>query len=171
MGDLPTIPQLFYPVIYLYQYGLLDGLPRWLNGKDSTCQCRRPGFDSWVGKIPWRRESQPTPVFLPGESHGQRTLAGYSPWGHKELDTTEHKHAQTPGYLFYNMGYNPILLYFVGKIVLTLALGSSFSSCPYPLHVPTLLCALFLSVFSFEFSLLSGPTRCSRLILHIQPQS
>ena len=42
-----------------------------------------------VGKIPWRRAWQPTPVFLPGESHGQRTLAGYSPWGHKESGTTE----------------------------------------------------------------------------------
>ena len=46
-------------------------------------------FDSWFGKIPWRREWLPTPVFLPEELHGQRSLAGYSPWGHKQLDTTE----------------------------------------------------------------------------------
>ena len=52
-------------------------------------QCRRPGFNPWVGKIPWRRERLPTPVFLPGESHEQRSLAGYSPWGYKELDITE----------------------------------------------------------------------------------
>ena len=53
-------------------------------------------FDSWVGKIPWQRAWQPTPVFLPGESHGQRSLAGYSPWGHKELDMTEqHTHTDT----------------------------------------------------------------------------
>ena len=52
-------------------------------------QCRRPGFDSWVRKIPWRRIWQPTPVFLPEESHGQRSLAGYSPRGRKESDTTE----------------------------------------------------------------------------------
>ena len=51
--------------------------------------CRRPRFDSWVRKIPWRREWQPTPVFLPGESHEQRRLAGYSPWSCKELDMTE----------------------------------------------------------------------------------
>ena len=44
---------------------------------------QRPGFVSWIGKIPWRRKWQPTPVFLPEESHGQRSLAGYSPWGHK----------------------------------------------------------------------------------------
>ena len=54
--------------------------------------CMRPGFDPWVGKIPWRRKWQPTPVFLPGESHGQRTLLGYSPWGRKESDTTERLH-------------------------------------------------------------------------------
>ena len=47
------------------------------------------GFDPWVGKIPWRREWQPTPVFLPGESHGQRSLVGYSPWALKEPDTIE----------------------------------------------------------------------------------
>ena len=46
-------------------------------------QCRRSRFDPWVGKIPWRRKWQPTPVFLPGEAHGQRRLAGYSTWGHK----------------------------------------------------------------------------------------
>ena len=47
------------------------------------------GLNAWVGKIPWRRKWQPTPVFLPGEPHGQRSLVGYSPWGHKESDTTE----------------------------------------------------------------------------------
>ena len=46
-------------------------------------------LDTWVGKIPWRRKGQPTPVFLPGESHGQRSLVGYGPRGPKELDTTE----------------------------------------------------------------------------------
>ena len=52
-------------------------------------QCRRPGFDPCVRKIPWRRKWLPTPAFLPGESHGQRSLVGYSLWGHKDLDTTE----------------------------------------------------------------------------------
>ena len=46
-------------------------------------QCGRPEFDPWVGKIPWRKEWQSTPVFLPEKSHGQRSLAGYSSWGHK----------------------------------------------------------------------------------------
>ena len=50
---------------------------------------KRCGFDPWIRKICWRRAKQPSSVFLPGESHGQRSLAGYSLWGHKELDTTE----------------------------------------------------------------------------------
>ena len=52
-------------------------------------RCERPRFDPWVGEIPWRREWLPTPVFLPGESHRQRSLMGYSPWGYKESDKTE----------------------------------------------------------------------------------
>ena len=55
-----------------------------VSGKESACQCRRHGFNHWVWKIPWKREWLPTPVFLPGESHGQRSLMGYSPWGPKE---------------------------------------------------------------------------------------
>ena len=52
-------------------------------------ESKRHGFGSWVGKIPWRRAWQPTPVFLPRESHGQRSLVGYSPWGHKESEMTK----------------------------------------------------------------------------------
>ena len=54
-----------------------------------SLQWGRAGFSPWFGKIPWRREWQPTPVFLSGEFHGQRSLAGYSPWGYRELDMTE----------------------------------------------------------------------------------
>ena len=53
---------------------------------------RETRFNPWVGKIPWRRKWQPTPVFLPGESHGQRSLVGYSPQGRKESDMTERLH-------------------------------------------------------------------------------
>ena len=62
------------------------GFPGGATGKEDTCQCRRqkrPRFYPWVGKIPWRRKWQSTPVFLPGESHGQRSLVSYSPWGCK----------------------------------------------------------------------------------------
>ena len=84
--------------LYIYMY---VGFPSGPGGKQPACQCKRHKkcwFDSWVGRIPWRRAWQPTPVFLPGDSHGQRSLAGYSPWGRKELDTTEateqaHMHA------------------------------------------------------------------------------
>ena len=64
-----------------------------LSGKESACQrsrSRRCSFGPWVGKIPWSRKQQPTPVLLPGTFHGQGSLAGYSPWGCKESDMTEH---------------------------------------------------------------------------------
>ena len=54
----------------------------------TACNIGDPAFNSWVRKIPWRKKWQPAPGFLPGKSHGQRNLVGYSP-GHKELDTTE----------------------------------------------------------------------------------
>ena len=67
------------------------GLLWWVGGKESACQCRRLGFDPWIGKIPWRRKWQPTPVSL-RKSHGWRSLAGYSPWAPKESDTAEQLH-------------------------------------------------------------------------------
>ena len=71
----------------------LRGLPRWLSGKESTCQCKRHerhGFDPWVQKIPSRREWQPTPGFLPGESQAQRSLVSYTmSWVCQESDMTE----------------------------------------------------------------------------------
>ena len=57
--------------------------------KNRPANARVIWFDPWVGKIPWGRKWQPTPVFLPGESHGQRSLVGSSPSGHKESDMTE----------------------------------------------------------------------------------
>ena len=71
---------------------LFKGFPNGASGKESTCQWRRHqrlGFDPWIRKIPWSRKRQPTLVFLPGKFHGLRNLVSYSPWGHKELDTTE----------------------------------------------------------------------------------
>ena len=75
------------------------GLPRWCIGKESDCQSRRRRrlrFDSWLRKIPGRRAAwQPTPVFLPGKSHGKRSLVVYSPWDCKESDMTECAHSCT----------------------------------------------------------------------------
>ena len=65
------------------------GFPGGSDGKESICNVGDLGSIPGLGKSPWRRAWQPTPVFLPGEFHGQRSLAGYSPWGHKELDMTE----------------------------------------------------------------------------------
>ena len=73
----------------MQQCTLQWGLPRWLSGREATCQCGRRRFEPWAGKSPWRRELQSTPIFLPGKSHGQRSLAGYGSWGRKESDTTE----------------------------------------------------------------------------------
>ena len=74
------------------------GFPGVLVGKESAwnagnhLQCRRPRLNPWVRKIPWRRKWQPTPVLLPGKSHGRRRVVGYSPWGPKESDMTERLH-------------------------------------------------------------------------------
>ena len=74
-----------FPPSVLQIYILWWELPWWLHDKEPACQCRRCRFDSWGRKIPWRRKWQPTPVFSPVKSQGQRRLAGYSPWGHKEV--------------------------------------------------------------------------------------
>ena len=73
------------------------GLPWWLTQCSICLQCGRPGFDSWVGKIPQRRKWQSTPALLPGKSHGRRSLIGYSPWGCNESDTTELLHFHLHG--------------------------------------------------------------------------
>ena len=69
----------------LFIIEFLFGLPRWLSGKESACRCRRGRCSPLVRKIPWRRKWQPTPVFLSGKSHGQRSLVVYSPWGCKRV--------------------------------------------------------------------------------------
>ena len=62
-------------------------MTEWLKKKTHLqCRrCRRCRLDPWIGKVPWRRDWQPTPVFLPGKSHGQRRLAVYIPWGHERV--------------------------------------------------------------------------------------
>ena len=72
-----------------YYWTSASWVPWWLSGKESACECKRRGLDPWFGRIPWRRKWQPTPVFLLGKSHGQRSLADYRPWSCQELDTNE----------------------------------------------------------------------------------
>ena len=64
-------------------------LPRWRSGKESACQCKKHIFNLWSRKFPQKRKWQPTPIFLPGEPHGHRSLVGCHLWGRTELDTTE----------------------------------------------------------------------------------
>ena len=79
-------------------------VPQGLKKKKSVCQCRRStrlGFNLWAEKIPWRWKWQPTPVFLPGASHGRRSLVGYSPRGRKESDMNEHTLTQLSWCVFF----------------------------------------------------------------------
>ena len=111
-------------------------LPWWLNGKESTCQCRRyrrHRFDPWVGEIPWWRKWQPTPVFVPGKSHGQRSLVGYIPWDRKrvghDLTTKQQQHL--------------CLLYFLHLELLPSTLLSQFIpilQSPYPISSVAYFC-------------------------------
>ena len=78
--------------IHWFQDNLMEaytehGVPSWLRWSRICLQCRRPGFHPWVRKIPWEWEWPPTPVFLPGKSHGQRSLAVCSPWSSKDWAT------------------------------------------------------------------------------------
>ena len=76
-------------LVNLHTLSFSFGIPWWLSGKESTCQCRKRRFNPWVEKIPWRRKWQLTLVFLSGKSHGQGSLEIYSPQGRKESDMTE----------------------------------------------------------------------------------
>ena len=79
-------------------YSTIESLPRWLSGKKSSCQCsrcRRHEFDPWVRKSPRGGNGNPTPVFLPTKTHGQRSLMGYSPGGHRESDATQRLNNKT----------------------------------------------------------------------------
>ena len=74
---------------------IISRLPRWLSGKESICQCRRRKrfwFNPWLRKNPWRRKWKPTPKFLPGKSHGQRSLVGYSSKCHRVGHNRAAKH-------------------------------------------------------------------------------
>ena len=79
----------FFFFKFIWMSGLSRGSLGFSDGKESACNAGDQGSIPGWGKIPWRRKWHPTPVFLPGKSYGWRSLAGYSPWGHKESDATE----------------------------------------------------------------------------------
>ena len=90
------VPHLLYSFVcgYLGCFRISDAVNSTAvaSGKETNCQCRRCTrcrFSPWVGRMPWGRKRQPTLVFLPGKSHGQKSLAGYGPQGHKESEMTE----------------------------------------------------------------------------------
>ena len=97
-GTLEGVRKLHVPLkSTLFHPGQQDlQFPRWLSDK-SPWQCRGLRFDPWLGNFPWRRKWQLTPVFLPGGSHGQRSLVGYNPQGCKEPNTTERLSTPTEG--------------------------------------------------------------------------
>ena len=78
-NHVSIMPLLLNSVVASY----LLGFPGGSDSKSVCLQCGRPGFNPWVGKIPWRRKWQPTPVLLPGKFHGLRSLVGCNPWGHR----------------------------------------------------------------------------------------
>ena len=110
-----SIPMFNSSWIYFCLISIL-GLPWWLSGKESVCQCRRYRFDPWVKKILWRRKWQPTPMFLPGKYHGQRNLTGYSSWGckrvrHDWVTKQQHLHIYVYVKLIYGEGNGTPLQY------------------------------------------------------------
>ena len=114
--DFPTLqnPE------FVLMYSQIMGFPGGAVAKSLPASARDSGnkrckFDSWVWKILWRRKWIPTPVFLPGKFHGERSLAGYSPWGHEESDTTEcacthtHTHTHTHTYSQFSVGFTLVV--------------------------------------------------------------
>ena len=91
MGSLVRLQNVFPSSLFESLMLLLDDMwaPLWLRLERICLQCRGPWFNLWARRTSWRRAWQPTPVFLPGEVHGQRSLVGYSPHGYKESDRTE----------------------------------------------------------------------------------
>ena len=116
--SLTNIRQTFNKVCY-HRYP-----PRWHSGKEHAYQCRRHKrrvFHPWVGKIPWRRKWQPTPVFLPGDSHGQRSLVCYSPWCCKRAghNWSHFTHMHTCFHNLFFFSWTPIILGY--KSIITVA--------------------------------------------------
>ena len=122
---------MFSKGIYLYIY---MGFPGGSVVKNLSSKAQYPGLeDPWVGKIPWRRKDQPTPVFLPGKSHEQRVLAGYRLWGHKQVGrnlTTKQEHII---YILFQILFHYRLsryIYSIGRLLLcNLVLVSAAQQC------------------------------------------
>ena len=144
----------------------LLGFPGGSSGKEPTCQCRRferCRFNSWVGKIPWRRAWQPTLVFLPGESHGQRSLVGYRPQGHKESDMTEPLSMHTCITITMTTTDAVIFTFCVLNIIFCLINTSMYIFKVY-IHHNSLMFFLFLSEPLFPFRHTVPQVNCGELL-------
>ena len=137
-------------------------IPGRLGGKESACQYSRPRFDPWAGKMPWRRQWQPSPAGLTGEFHKQRSLVGYSPWGLKELDVTEPLNTERPKtpsiWVFPPTVFLPLVHQFLRKDLVAWAFPIP-SQETFRENGPTLLCPSTLSVPTIHFLL---PYPCLR---------
>ena len=132
-----------------------EGFSDGTSGKETAYLIRRykrRSFSPQVRKIPWSRTWQSTPVFLPGESHGQRSLVGYSPWGHKELGTTEatqhactHAHRET-----YVLFCQDLIILFSGRVHSFFPPSLPLSLSPSLPLVLSLFLSLFLSFFQVQ---------------------
>ena len=151
-------------------YCNLQGLPWWLSGKESACQCMRHGFDPWVRKIPWRSMAT-TPVLLPGKSHGQSSLVGYSPWGCKESYVTEHAHTHTHTHVIsgQNIRYSCFNFHFLSDVEYFFMFGFIISmlfclSSDIPIFQVGFLKSFFIYLCGLFDVLLSrfGTSVCSR---------
>ena len=121
------------PVIGFALYTAERGLPRWYSGTESACQCRRHKrleCELWVGKIPWSRKWQPTPVFLPENFHGQRSLASCSPWDHKEsMGLQRHNRAMEPALILHQTFSEKPCLVSVTELAIVIKVTSCHTHC------------------------------------------
>ena len=144
--ELPGSAEAVWPLQSGSHLSLKTYLLIGLSGKQSAYQCRRRGFDPWVRKIVWRRKWQPILVFLPGKSHGQRSLAGYSPWGSKESDMIERLNDNNKSPFLSPLPHSaPCCSQTELLACMPRALGTSKSPCfayayPWPSHSSCLLC-------------------------------
>ena len=99
---------IFVSITLLAPCNSVSESPWWFSSKESACQCRRRKINPWVGKIPWKRKWQPTPVFLPGKSHGWKSLVSYSPLGCKKFihDLATTNNNKSCFYIHEKCGYN-----------------------------------------------------------------
>ena len=118
----------FFHLRDLKSFILSCGMTWWLSVKEFACHCRRHGFDPWIGKISLRRKWQPIPVFLPGKSYGQKSLAGHNPGGCKESNTTEHARTSQGSNLVFVLVNTQLSQHDIIQVILSLMLWTLFWS-------------------------------------------